>query len=139
MYPQNTILTDLVNQLNNVGPTINFAFRAVTNHSLTFLDIISHRNNSRLSFDVYRKSTNKNDLVHFYSIHSYQIKSGIIIDFYLRTLRICSCQYLPKGETDIENTFKNCQYPYHFIHNAKGKIQKINNYNQRIALSTIIS
>lgn len=89
-----------------------------------------HRNNSELNFDVYRKATNKNNLVNFYSNHSDKIKSGIMMGFYLRALRICGHQYLPKEETHIENTFKNLQYPYHFIHNTKRKAYKIHDHNK---------
>lgn len=70
--------------------------------TLYILDIILHGTNNNIRMQVYRKFTNQNDLINFYCHHCNRIKSGIIIGFYLRTLRICSLQYLPEKEIYIE-------------------------------------
>ena len=100
------------------------------NCTLPFLDILLIRNINKLEFKVYRKTTCKNDHIHFYSHHNNNTKRGIIIGFYLRALRICSLNYLNDEFIHIENSFLNLQYPKSFIHYAKSKALKIHNKNQ---------
>ena len=93
--------------------------------SLPFLDIHLHRSDTELSYSVYRKPTNKDDLTHYYSHHNPLTKSGIIIGFCLRALRICSPNFLDHEFTYIRNTFLNLMYPPHFIEHAMKKARKI--------------
>ena len=103
------------------------------------MDILLIRNINKLEFKGYRKPTCKNDHIHFYSHHNNNTKSGIIIGFFLRTLRICSSKYLNDGFIHIENSFLNLQYPKSFIHFDKSKALKILNKNQPQANAYLIS
>lgn len=85
---------------------------------LPYFDIKIHLVNNSLKLGVHRKSTKKNNLINFYSHHKNKIKSGIVIGFYLRALRICSPHYLHE-EKYIENTFNLLQYPNYFIFDGK--------------------
>ena len=149
IYPNNTNLPHLVNNLNKIEPTINFTSEIEKNNSLPFLDILLHKANSKLQFSVYRKPTNKDDLINFHSHHHIKIKTGIIIGFYLRAFRICSPGYLQNELHQIENTFTSLHYPSHIIHHARRKAhiiykkstttkntQDINNPTRRIILPT---
>ena len=61
--------------------------------------------------------------------HSTEIKSGILIGFFLRALRICTPEHLPHEEDFICSTFKSLNYPYHFIRRARRKAHKIHTKN----------
>ena len=81
-----------------------------------------------LEFKVYY---NKTDYIHFYSKYSY--KTGILIVFFLRTLRICSPNFLNEEFEHIKNSFSKLQYPKSFIHHTKSKatnIHKRTSYNK---------
>ena len=73
---------------------IQFTIEVENERKLPFLDMLIVRSEDKLKFKVYRKETNKEDLIHFYSAHSDRVKSGIIIGFYLRACGICSDEYL---------------------------------------------
>ena len=130
IYPQDLDLHRITDRLNNVEPFIKFTYELESNSTLLFLDILLIRNINKLEFKVYRKSTCKNNLVHFYSYHNNTTKRGIITEFYLRALCICSSKYLIDEFNHIENSFLNLLYPKSFIHFAKSKALKIHNKNQ---------
>ena len=100
-----------------------------TKHSLPYLDIYFHRIDQTLRRSVYRKPTHSNDHINYYSHHSTEIKSGILIGFFLRALRICTPEHLPHEEDFICSTFKSLNYPYHFIRRARRKAHKIHTKN----------
>ena len=83
-----------------------------------------------LTFKVYRKPTNKNDYMHFYSHHNSKIKTGFIIGFYIRALRICCPQYLDEEFEYIKHSHKSLKYPKFFILNARKKALKIHLSNE---------
>ena len=130
IYPQDLGLHSITDKLNNVEPSLKFTYELEYNCTLPFLDILLIRNINKLEFKVYRKTTCKNDHIHFYSHQNNNTKRGIIIGFYLRALRICSSKYLNDEFIHIENSFLNLQYPKSFIHYAKSKALKIHNKNQ---------
>ena len=70
-----------LSKLNQVEPSVNFKYELEKNNLLPFLDILLINNNKKLEFKVYHKINNKNDYIHFYSNHSDETKSGILISF----------------------------------------------------------
>nr|XP_053633351.1 uncharacterized protein LOC128689237 [Cherax quadricarinatus] len=80
-----------------------------------------------LRFKVYRKPTNQNDLLHFYSHHDTKTKRGVIIGFFLRALRICSNEFLEEECTIIEQVFSKLHYPRHFIRDCRRRALNIFN------------
>ena len=125
IYPQDLDSNSITDKLNNVEPSLKFTHELEYNFTLPFLDILLIRNINKLEFKVYRKTTCKNDHIHFYSHQNNNTKRGIIIGFYLRALRICSSKYLNDEFIHIENSFLSLQYPKSFIHYAKSKALKI--------------
>ena len=141
IYPDRKDIEKIKEKLNQVEETIKFTVEKEENGCLPFLDILFERKDNQLL----RKPTCKNDLIHHYSHHSEKIKSGIIIGFFIRALRICSPQYLREEHKYIENTFRALQYPESLIQTAKRKaariITKKNNltesvYTRHLALPT---
>ena len=124
IHPRRTKIPDLVNELNRIEPSIQFTYELEENNKLPFLDVLLHRDDTALSFSVYRKRTHKDDVVHYLSHHSKQIKSGIIIGAFLRAFRICSPNYLDCEITYIKCVFEKLKYPQYFIWNCQKKLRK---------------
>lgn len=74
----NINLLDIVMELNMIDLTIEFSYEFEKNKCLPFPDILLIRNN-KLGFNVYRKPTNKNDIINVYS-HQ-KIQSELVIGF----------------------------------------------------------
>ena len=82
---------------------------------LTFLDTCIIRTNTCFKLKVHRKSTNREDYVHFYSAHSERVKSGIVIGFFLRAFRVCDNEYLNDEIEHIYEDFGKLKYPKGFL------------------------
>lgn len=53
--------------LNSLYPTLKFTFEFELNHKMPFLDVLIHNCYSHLKFSVYRKPTNAEAYLHYYS------------------------------------------------------------------------
>ena len=129
--PEDTDLDDKLVRLNEVDPKIQFTIEKENNMSLPFLDTVIIRGQEELKFKVYRKDTNKEDYIHFYSAHSSKVKSGIIIGFYLRAYRICSDEYLNEELEHIQSVFTELRYPKVMLTRCKQKAKKIREGSQK--------
>lgn len=103
--PRNTNLNNKLRRLNNVHERIQFTIEEENNGCLPFLDTLIMKTNEGTRFKVFRKRTNKNDFVHFYSAQSERTKSGIVLGFMLRAKRICSKEYINEEMDYIMKTF----------------------------------
>ena len=117
--PKHQNCEEITEKLNNFEHSINFIYEKESNNTIPFLDILIIKSQNSLTFKVYCKPTNRNDYIHFYSHHNNKIKTGLIIGFYLRTLRICNPQYLNEEFEYIKHSLKSLKYPKFFILNAK--------------------
>ena len=74
VVPTRTDLQDLCRRLNTVHTTIQFTVEVEQDDRLPFLDTVIHRRHDGPVFSVYRKPTNKDDFIHFFSAHSRRTK-----------------------------------------------------------------
>ena len=109
--PRRLDLDSLRGRLNSVEPSIQFTIEYENNDRLPFLDVLLVKENNNLKFNVFRKATNKNVFVHFYSNTDKRAKLGINIGFYLRALRICSAEFLEYEFDIIFHNFLELKYP----------------------------
>ena len=122
-------------EINNILPTIKFTVEHETNNSLPFLDVlvIHHQCTHTFSFKVYRKPTNSENYIHFYSYHSHNTKSNVVTSMFLRALRICDPQYLEQEFNHIHRSFLRLGYPSYFVKQclskANRKYYQANNVN----------
>lgn len=89
--------TDLqpnIRQLNNVNDRIQFTIQEEVNGNLPFLDTVIWRTDQGPKFTVCMKPKNKDDFVHYLSAHTDRTKSGTMIGFFLRAIRICDEEFL---------------------------------------------
>ena len=78
-----------------------------------------------MEYDVYRKETNAENYIHYFSAHPTKTKTGVIIGFFLRAFRICSYKYIDSEITRIYDAFIKRGYPRHFISDALKKARGI--------------
>nr|XP_053647873.1 uncharacterized protein LOC128699295 [Cherax quadricarinatus]XP_053647875.1 uncharacterized protein LOC128699295 [Cherax quadricarinatus]XP_053647876.1 uncharacterized protein LOC128699295 [Cherax quadricarinatus]XP_053647877.1 uncharacterized protein LOC128699295 [Cherax quadricarinatus] len=114
-------------RLNAVEPVIQFTLEEESNDKLPFLDVLIHKVDNSLRFQVYRKPTNKNNLTLFYSSQDTRTKRGNIIGFFLRGYRICSPEFLDEECTYIHQTFTDLHFPSFFIKDCKTRALQIIN------------
>ncbi|XP_076038518.1 uncharacterized protein LOC143023787 [Oratosquilla oratoria] len=122
-----TDIHDLQRKLNDIDDKIQFTVEEEINGQLPFLDTVIIRSGNSAKFKVYRKPTNKGDYIHFFSAHDDRIKSGVVIRFYLRPLRICSEEYLTEELNCITAAFKNLKYPEGMLRPSLRKATNIKN------------
>ena len=119
--PKDIDLNAKLNELNAVDPNIQFTLETETNGSIPFLDTEVVRHDNHAKFKVYRKPTNKEDYVHYFSGHSERVKSGIVLGFFLRAFRICSEEYLDEEIRHIFSSFTKLKYPKGLLIRLKRK------------------
>ena len=127
VVPENANLEDKLLALNAVDENIQFTVETEYDGKIPFLDTLIIRSGSTAKFTVYRKPTNKEDYVHFFSGHNERVKNGIVIGFFLRAFRICSEDFLSEEIRHIFDTFERLQYPKGFIIRMKKKAEQIRN------------
>ena len=115
-----------LNSINNFIPTIKFTVEYEDAGKLPFLDVmvIHNKTDYRFSFKIYRKPSNTENYIHFYSFHSKNVKSNIVTNMFFRALRLCDPQYLDDEFKHIFHTFKNLGYPHYFIRNCLSRANK---------------
>ena len=125
IVPRRTDLHDTLNRLNTVNPSIQFTLEIEQDGRLPFLDVLIMRQDSGYNFTVYRKPTDRDNHIHFYSAHSDRTKSGIVIGFLLRAHRICTKDHLQNEIDHITNSFLRLQYPLSWLLQRVSKAQQI--------------
>ncbi|XP_069985541.1 uncharacterized protein [Penaeus vannamei] len=93
IVPRRSCLHPMLTRLNSFREKILFTVEE-EDQKFPFLDSLINRGDNDLRFSAYRKPTNKDDYIHCYSAHSNKTKSGVVIGFFLRALRICSPEFL---------------------------------------------
>ncbi|XP_076058613.1 uncharacterized protein LOC143035633 [Oratosquilla oratoria] len=109
--PLNTNISDILSRLNQVHPKIQLTVEHEVNGSLPFLDTVTIKENNSVRFKVYRKPTHKDDYIHYSSAHDKKTKTGVVMGFYLRALRICSPEFLNEELQHITKTFVKPSFP----------------------------
>ncbi|KAJ8911562.1 hypothetical protein NQ315_007943 [Exocentrus adspersus] len=127
-------LTQFLNFLNNIEPTIKFTLELEENNKLPFLDVMVSKNVQEISnfqTNVYRKKTNTNRYLNFDSNHHLSVKKGIIKSLYDRAKLVSSNLNIFDQEKDhIKNILKENAYPEGFVEKTLLQIENPPNNNQ---------
>ena len=129
VVPKEMDLDRKLEQLNDVQRKVKFTIEVEKEGQIAFLDTCIVKTSTGFKFKVYRKPSNKEDYVHFYSAHSDRVKCGIVIGFFLRALRICDTEYLNDEICHIYETFGKLKYPRGFLIKQKEKAERIKKRN----------
>ena len=87
-------LKSFLEHLNFWGVDINFTIESEEDNKLHFLDVLLVQNENSLDFKIYRKPTNNNRYLLFFSSHACQVKIGLIISLTDHIFRICSPKFI---------------------------------------------
>ncbi|KAJ8912099.1 hypothetical protein NQ315_005435 [Exocentrus adspersus] len=128
-------LTDFLNFLNNIEPTIKFTLELEENNKLPFLDVMISKNteiNSNFQTNVYRKKTNTNRYLNFNSNHHLSIKKGVIKSLYDRAKLVSSnVNFFNQEKDHIKNILKENTYPINLVDRAFLQIENPSHNNQQ--------
>lgn len=93
---------------------------------MNFLDILIYRNSNKLFSNLYRKSTDRNSILHGQSFHPTPLKRGLPISQFNRIRRICSSDsdYQLQAD-DLTKRFQQRQYKNEWISNARKKFDSV--------------
>ena len=128
VLPSRTSINDLLNRLHSIHEHIQFTVEEEDEDcSLPFLDTRIHRCENSVKFSVYRKPTNKDDFIHYFSGHDYGTKTGTVIGFFLREIRICDEDLLDDEIKYITDSCSELFYPVGLIKRCLNKAKKIMN------------
>ena len=118
IWPEDCDFNSFFSRLNSLHPCIKFKVEWEKHGRLPFLDVLIHKESSGLHFSVYRKATNSNAYIHYYSFHDKRIKKAVISGMFLRAYRICNSDKLQDEIEHIQGIFTELRYPEWFIHDA---------------------
>jgi len=124
LVPANFDLHVFLDFINSLYPSLNFTFEWEDNGRIPFLDVLIHNNSDHLKFSVYRKPTNAEVYLHYFSFTASNIKTGIAQGLLLRALRICDQEYLQDEIAHIFECFKKLAYPEHVLSKALSKAKR---------------
>ena len=118
IFPSTEECTAFLQTLNGLHPSASFTCELHKNHILPFIGINLRNTGDCISTSVYRKPTDKGQLLHFHSHTDSRYKKAIIKTMLVRAFRVCSswtefhneCLYL-------ERVFTKLQYPKHLVQN----------------------
>lgn len=95
-------------------------------HKMSFLDILVYRDNNRLCSNLYRKSTDRNSILHGTSFHPVPLKKSLPISQFSRIRRICSSDVdFQIQADDLEKRFLHRQYKREWITQARTKFENV--------------
>lgn len=120
-----TELQDFFNFINTNGFNLRFTMNCDT-YKMNFLDILVYRQSNKLSSSLYRKSTDRNSILHGDSFHPTALKKSLPISQFNRVRRICSSDldYQTQAE-DLVERFQQRQYKQEWITRAHDKFASL--------------
>ena len=113
IWPVNVNIHNFLKSLNNLVFSIKFTLEEEVDCKLPFLDVLVHRHGRHFKFDVYRKATNVNSYIHYYSENHIKVKLSVFSSMFLRALRICSPEFMEFEMMRIRNIALKLKYPKH--------------------------
>ena len=124
LLPNNFKLQEFLEFINSIYPTLKFTYEWESFNRIPFLDVMIHNLSSGLKFSVYRKPTNAESYLHFYSFSSTQIKLGLANSLFLRAFRVCSENFLDNEIEHIKSSLTQLAYPIWLLNKALKKAKK---------------
>ena len=123
LVPLRMNLQVILLKLNAVDEAIQLTLEEEVDGRLPVLDILFIRENNVLVHTVYRKPTNKDDFIHYYSGHAESVKARVVKGFYRRAFRTCSEEFLQPELEYITNAFNKLHYPLGKLLNWKRQVK----------------
>ncbi|XP_047497117.1 uncharacterized protein LOC125044469 [Penaeus chinensis] len=134
IVPRRSCLHHILKRLNFVQEKIQFTVKEELEQKLP--DSLIHQDDDGLCFSIYRKPTNKDDYIHYYSVHNNKTKSGVVIGFFPRALRICNPEFLEDEVTCIINYFIKHKNHRGFLLNHRKKADNMRGQTLHVKISS---
>ena len=97
--------------LNFWGGDLKFTIELEEDKKISFLDVPLIKNGNGLDFKIYRKPTNNNRFLSFFSGHARQVKLGLIISLTDRIFRICYPKFIEEELLLLKEILISNHYP----------------------------
>lgn len=94
LRPCNEDIYSFMSTLNTLVPSVKFTFELDINFKIPFIDVLIYRVGKNFKYNAYRKPTNMESYVHYYSAHHRKVKAFAFSFMFLRALRICSPEFM---------------------------------------------
>ena len=117
-------LKGFLEHLNFWGGDLKFTIELEEDNKLPFLDVLLLKNENSLDFKIYRKPTNNNRFLSFFSGHARQVKIGLIISLTDRIFRICSPNFIEEELLLLKEILISNHYPGWLIDQTFSKRRK---------------
>lgn len=113
-----SIFADLLNQLH---PSIQFTYSS-NKDRMPFLDVLLIQNKNKIVTDIYRKETDAQQYLHFYSNHPGHTKRNIPYNLAHRIHKIVSDEAMRTQRlADLKTVLQSLKYPEPLINDALSK------------------
>nr|XP_055053666.1 uncharacterized protein LOC129438772 isoform X1 [Misgurnus anguillicaudatus] len=118
-------LSDFHNFINSNAQSLRFTIEQSA-HEMNFLDILVYKERNTLGSTLYRKSTDRNSILHGESFHPITLKRGLPMAQFSRIRRICSKdQDFQVQATDLEKRLKQRLYKPEWIEDARCRYEQV--------------
>lgn len=124
----------ILNTLNNYHTKIQFTIEMEQNNSLPYLDVKMHRNNNRIIFNWYSKSTSSGRMINYLSTQPNSQKINTATNFINKILDISDVQFKDDNINKIKTILQMNNYPNFIINNLIQK--KVNQTTNPINKTT---
>ena len=122
-------LQEFYQYLNSFHPTIKFTME-FSKEQINFLDVNISQKEGALQTDLYCKSTDTHQLLHFRSCHLYVYKKSVSYGQAIRMKRTCSNEEkLSSRLEDLEHWFCSRGYKKEMVHREIQKVPSMNREN----------
>ena len=116
-------LETFLQELNNFNPDLKFTYES-NEKEIPFLDLKVKLNEGKISTDLYIKSTDRHQYLHFTSSHPNHTKRSIVYSQGLRVKRICSeKEDFLKHMREMKLWFLKRGYPENIVDQELGKVE----------------
>ena len=116
-------LETFLQELNNFNPDLKFTYES-NEKEIPFLDLKVKLNEGKISTDLYIKSTDRHQYLHFTSSHPNHTKRSIVHSQSLRVKRICSeKEDFLKHMREMKLWILKRGYPENIVDQELGKIE----------------
>lgn len=104
--------------LNSLDSNISFTVERECNKVLPYLDMLVHNIDDKIYTEWYRKECSVDRILPFDSYHPFQQKIGIIKQFKLRVIGLCSERFVSRSLLKLKNMFMSSGYPSSLINSV---------------------
>lgn len=118
-------IPSFLSHLNSIEASIQFTAEVERDGELPFLDVLVKRDQRRLTFSVYRKSTHTGRYLHYDSVHPTNQKRSVVASLVARTNRICTTPSSRAADLQqVHRDLSACGYPKSMLNSVERQLSQ---------------